>query len=150
MNKSAESAIQQIRIQINDHNTIQCQLFDKITTEIEIMNKDYHEYMVFCRTAKQHFINYYPIIVNELFEAIEFIKTLKDSFTKKEKKEINKIMRTIKTLDIGMFVEYTQKGTAFKSSNINVTELHEIEERLKEEIQNVKRIPVSTWKEIRW
>ena len=147
---NADRVIMEIQKQIEDQIAIKRQLFEQITMEIERMNQEYHEYKVFCRTAKQQFIQYYPIIVTELFEAIEFIKTLKGSLTEKERKELTKIMRKVKTLDIGMFVEYTQKGTAFKSSDITVTELYEIEKMLQQEIQTVKKVKISTWKEIQW
>lgn len=140
-------AIKQASEKIECQIVIKKQFFENITAEIERMNQEYHEYMVFCRNAKQQFISHYPIIVRELFRGIEFIKTLKGSLTETERKELTKIMRTVKTLDVGMFVEYTQKGTAFKSSDITITELElsEMETILLQEIQNMKKVKVSTW-----
>ena len=143
-------AIKQASEKIECQIAIKRRLFEQITMEIERMNQEYHEYKVFCRTAKQQFISHYPIIVHELFRGIEFIKTLKGSLTETERNEITKIMRTVKTLDVGMFVEYTLKGTAFRSSDITVTELSEMETILLQEIQNMKKVKVSTWKETRW
>lgn len=148
--ENADRVTKEIQKQIEDQIAIKKKLFEQIAMEIERMNQEYYEYKVFCKTAKQYFINYYPIIVQELFRAIEFIKTLKGSLTEKERKEITKIMRKIKTLDIGLFVKYANEGPVFKSSEISVTELHEMESMLRQEIQIVKKIPVSTWKETRW
>ena len=115
--------------------------YQKIATQLIEINEEFYNFKIFTKSSKQAFVRYYPNIIKELFDAVNIIKSLKDIFSPKQRADITKCMKTLKTLDISIFCEYTKKEV-IDPSIASIDDIYQFEKEIKKELQRGVKLKI--------
>ena len=106
----------------------------------------YHQLQDFIRKSHRHFVflkssekNLYirtNLVINELIEGLNFVRSISKSISPKQKDELKKIMRNVSKLDIRMFMDYANRSG--RTSRAFPSEILDIEREIDAELEKVE------------